>query len=71
MKITVEGEEKRLGEVLRSWVRDWCQSPLGEAQFHLDRLAALRRFWTYVHGQYSYRKTCEEPMKLGREETDA
>lgn len=62
-----EGGNDTLGGTLRRWVNEEKYLPAG-VNGGLDHLAALRRFWSNVHGMYRYRKICGEDMPLNEEE---
>jgi hypothetical protein len=59
-----DGSASTLGEILRDWMRDEKYLPPDPVSPHLDRLAALRRFWNYIVGQYGYQQTFKEVMPL-------
>lgn len=52
-----------LGEALRRWLAEERYLP-AERPAGLDRLAALRRFWGYVHGMYRYGRETEQEMRI-------
>ena len=58
-----KGEEQTtLGEILIDCLFYERYLPRAGVSAGLDRLAALRRFWHYVHSQYRYEQTVEKAM---------
>ena len=56
-----EGQEPKLGEILKEWVLEerYLPAPLAP---DLDRLTALRRFWANISGQHAYCRTMNEQI---------
>jgi hypothetical protein len=59
---TEEGIDS-LGEALRRWLAEERYLP-ADRPAGLDRLAALQRFWEYVHGMYRYGRETEQEMRI-------
>ena len=53
-----------LGQTLIEWLRDEKYLEAANLESAVDHLALLKRFWSYVHGQYSYHKIYKEKMTL-------
>jgi hypothetical protein len=56
--------EKTLGQTLIRWIVEEKYLEGKEAPKDLDRLEALRRFWSRVHGLYRYEAEMEQGMPL-------
>ncbi len=61
------GGEKSLGATLEKWIdkKKYLEDSVTD---YLDQFAALRRFWSNVHGMYRYKKVCGKDMPLNERE---